>query len=129
MAKDVRQGQSLTFTGSGFEPGESVAGSVHSDVVDLGTAVTDAKGNVAFTWNVPANFALGQHTVILEGETSKRKVEATFTVLANQAMEQGKDDLANTGANTAALWGAAMLMALLGAGIVLGNRRRAGLHK
>ena len=134
----------MTFTGSGFLPGENVKGTVHSDPVDLGVSVADANGNVSFTWNVPANFATGEHTVILTGETSTRQVEAIFTVLAAGGASTtaaataatsattsapAKGELATTGSATTALWGAALLMALLGAGIVLGNRRRAGLHK
>ncbi|MGN5732814.1 family 20 glycosylhydrolase [Arthrobacter psychrochitiniphilus] len=129
VAKDVRQGQALTFTGSGFQPGEPVSGVVHSEQVDLGTTVADANGNVSFLWNVPANFAVGEHTVILSGEHSHRVVEAVFTVLPTSTTEQGNSDLANTGANTSALWVGALLMALMGAGMVLGNRRRAGQHK
>ncbi|MFQ4150127.1 family 20 glycosylhydrolase [Arthrobacter sp. LAPM80] len=129
VAKDVRQGQSVTLTGSGFQPGEQVTGTVHSTPVDLGTSVADASGNVSFTWTVPASFDLGQHIVTLTGELSGRSVEASFTVLPSQAVQQDGDGLAHTGANTTSLWGAALLMALVGAGIVLGNRRRAGLHK
>lgn len=123
VAKDVRQGQAATFTGSGFLPGENVRGTVHSDPVDLGLAIADADGNVSFRWNVPANFAVGTHTVTLSGESSKRVVEASFTVLSSS------DELARTGANTMALWGGALLMVLLGAAAVVGNRRRTGLHK
>ncbi|POH61071.1 hypothetical protein CVS28_00760 [Arthrobacter glacialis] len=144
-ADDVQQGQALTFTGSGFLPGEKVSGTVHSDPVDLGVSVADASGNVSFTWNVPANFTVGEHTVTLSGETSKRVVEAVFTVLASAAAttatggatssaaatssDSTKDGLANTGTRATALWGGAALMALLGAVVLMSNRRRAGMHK
>ena len=123
----VVQGQTVTFTGTGFTPGESVTGTVHSQPVNLGTVAADAQGNVSFTWNVPAGFAPGEHTVTLKGETSKRAVQATFTVVAAPAPPQ--DGLASTGTSTAGLWGGSLILVLLGAGVVLGNRRRAGLHK
>lgn len=132
-ARDVQQGQTVTFTGSGFQPGENVRGTINSDPVDLGVAVADASGNVSFTWVVPGNFTLGEHTVTLAGETSLRTVQATFTVFAAAAVvgnnANNGDGLANTGSATTALWGGALLMALFGAGMVMANRRNAGLHK
>lgn len=130
----MQQSQTVTFTGSGFQPGENVRGTVNSDPVDLGVVVADANGNVAFTWVVPADFALGEHTVTLAGETSLRTVQATFTVFAAAAVvgnntNSNGNGLANTGSATTALWGGALLMALFGAGMVMANRRNAGLHK
>lgn len=63
----VRQGASLTITGQGFDAFESVVGVVNSDPVGLGARTANADGVVAFTWTVPADFELGEHSVTLTG--------------------------------------------------------------
>ena len=45
----------MTFTGSGFQPGENVRGTVHSDPVDLG---------VASSWDLGAVHTMGRISAI-----------------------------------------------------------------
>ena len=78
----VEQGQTITFTGTGFAPNEPVAGVVNSDPVSLGSALASADGTVAFTWTVPANFAVGVHSIVLTGALSGATASATFEVTA-----------------------------------------------
>ena len=125
MTENVYVGNAITFKGTGFRPGENVSGTVHSQPVSLGSVVADAQGRVSIGWIVPANFEIGEHTIVLTGESSKRSLVGQFTVLKAGETTQ---DLAQTGATTSALWSAALIVGLIGAGIVIGNRRRAGLH-
>ncbi|MET4003963.1 alpha-galactosidase [Arthrobacter sp. UYCu511] len=126
VAKDVYQGNAITFKGAGFRPGEMVQGTVFSQPISLGSVQADAQGTVSIGWIVPVNFATGEHKIVLTGADSGQTLVGFFNVLSPGQSADG--DLASTGANTNALWAAASLMALLGAGIVIGNRRRAGLH-
>ena len=125
VTENVYVGNAITFKGTGFRPGENVSGTVHSQPVSLGSVVADAQGRVSIGWIVPANFEIGEHTIVLTGESSKRSLVGQFTVLKAGETTQ---DLAQTGATTSALWSAALIVGLIGAGIVIGNRRRAGLH-
>ncbi len=126
VAKDVYRGTAITFKGTGFLPGEVVSGTVFSEPTDIGSVTADAHGNVSIGWIVPENFATGEHKIVLTGADSERTLVGIFNVLTTG--QTGTGDLASTGTNTNALWAAASIMALLGAGIVIGNRRRAGLH-
>ncbi len=75
---------SITATGSGFGPGETVTGTVFSDTMNLGTKTADRSCEVSFTFSVQ-NLALGEHTVVLSGPSGSGS--ATFT-----ATESGQDD-------------------------------------
>ncbi|WP_378148097.1 HtaA domain-containing protein [Cnuibacter sp. UC19_7] len=77
---EVRQGEELVVTGTGFGPGERVAATVFSDPVALEPQTADAQGNVAFRWTVPADFATGAHTV--EVTSAAGTASAQFTVTA-----------------------------------------------
>jgi hypothetical protein len=74
-------GETLTVTGTGFQPGESVTATVYSEPVGLGAKQADATGKVVFTWQVAAGTAIGQHRVELVGALSG-KVDGAFTVEA-----------------------------------------------
>ncbi|MGW9021846.1 Ig-like domain-containing protein [Leucobacter chromiiresistens] len=80
-ANEVRPTEQLTITGTGFLPEETVSAEVHSQPVSLGSAAADAEGTVVFTFDVPADFALGAHTALLNGAQSGQ-VSAEFTVVA-----------------------------------------------
>ncbi|QIK63227.1 DUF11 domain-containing protein [Leucobacter viscericola] len=115
----LRAGETQTAYGYGFQPGEKVTGVLRSTPVDLGTQVADANGEVTFTFTVPADLEIGEHSVTLTGPFSG-SVKDTFEVL----VEKSAIELAVTGG---ALWfplGAGVL--LLGAGMILvvSKRRR-----
>ena len=106
-APTVRQGGTLTVTGTGFS--STVRGTVRSDPVDLGTQQPDSSGTVRFTFPT-ADLAPGAHTVTLRSEEST--VVVAFTVV-------GPSTLASAGADVPP----AALVA--GIGLLVSSRRRA----
>jgi titin len=84
----LKAGETLTITGSGFNPNESLAAEIRSETVSLGTQPADADGNVVFTWTVPEGFELGAHEAVvidLQGTAFK----AQFTVLPAEIEKTG----------------------------------------
>lgn len=76
----VERGASVTFTGSGFEPGTQVAATVYSTPVALGTKAANADGIVSFDWTVPNNFEIGPHSIeLVAGDIT---VSANFEVVS-----------------------------------------------
>ena len=73
-------GASVTVTGAGFQPGESVQLSFNGPVVATETA--DTNGQVTFSFTMPATLAAGQYGVTATGETSKVVVNTTYTLIA-----------------------------------------------
>jgi hypothetical protein len=70
---------SLTVTGAGFQPGETVQFWFNGAVVD--TAVADTKGTAAATFVVPM-LAAGPYDVTAIGQSSTVTVTSSYTVLA-----------------------------------------------
>ena len=115
----LERGQQQTAVGTGFEPGEVVTGLMNSAPLALGTQVADARGEVTFTWTIPASTDLGGHTVTLTGPESG-SVIGTFQVVA--------DGLAGTGSDVPAGWlllGFMLLVLGLGTTLVVRSRRMA----
>ena len=126
--------------GTGYAPGTVVHGFMSSSpVVDLGTQVADADGEVTFTWTVPASADLGTHTFSLTAEGYADQA-ATFEVVGAPAAPGsptapaattdtpqpiGPGDLAGTGFD-ATLAGAAGLLLLAGALVLLMARAHRG---
>ncbi|MDR0417189.1 MAG: fibronectin type III domain-containing protein, partial [Propionibacteriaceae bacterium] len=108
----LKPGETLTIKGSGFTPGETVVGEIHSDNVGLGTQTVDADGNVTFTWTVPADFALGAHDAVVI-DTQGTLFKARFTVLAAEIEPTGADVAQNmaTAAGLSLLLAVACLLA------------------
>jgi hypothetical protein len=73
-------GASLTVTGAGFRPGESVDLTFNGPSV--GTATADTSGNVTWTFTVPSTLAAGQYGVTATGATSGAVANATYTLAA-----------------------------------------------
>jgi hypothetical protein len=72
-------GTSLTVSGSGFSPGESVVVSFHT--TELTRIEADVKGAFGTSVRVPANWSFrGQFFVIARGESSLRSQTAPFQV-------------------------------------------------
>ena len=63
----VRNGDTLTFTVTGVNPGSTVTVTVHSDIQTLGTLVADANGKASGTLALTADLPSGSHTLVLEG--------------------------------------------------------------
>jgi len=73
-------GTSLTVTGAGFRPGESVALAFNGPTVATSTA--DTGGNVTWTFTIPATLAAGQFGVTATGATSAVSVDSSYTLTA-----------------------------------------------
>ncbi|MGC7102920.1 HtaA domain-containing protein [Amycolatopsis lurida] len=75
----VVQGGTLTATGSGFTPGESVA--LTSEAPEV-SAVADTAGAFFVTLAIPRSLGVGAHLVTATGAVSQKPVTAAFTVTA-----------------------------------------------
>jgi len=76
----VQVGWKVTGVAAGFQPGESVRGTMQSFPLDLGTQKADANGVVQFTWVIPADTPAGTHTFVATG--SSQTMRGTFNVPA-----------------------------------------------
>jgi len=65
----VKAGESITASGSGFKPGESV--SVFWNGVFQFAVTADGKGSVSFEFVIPIDAKAGIHTLSAEGPTTK----------------------------------------------------------
>ncbi|WP_243232110.1 HtaA domain-containing protein [Microbacterium sp. CIAB417] len=65
VGASAQQGGLLTITGGGFQAGDAVTAVAHSEPVTIGTVPASGSGTVTFSWNVPADFPVGAHTVEL----------------------------------------------------------------
>lgn len=65
----VAQGGALPVAVSGLEPGQQIAAALFSDpIVIEGIPAASADGTVAFTVQIPADFEVGAHTLVLTSE-------------------------------------------------------------
>lgn len=115
----VEQGGSLSVRLSGLEPGQQVAATLFSNpIVVPGIPAADASGKVAFTVRIPADLALGAHTLVIES--------AGFEPIAVGVTVVAPGQLAVTGAQLpwAIALGAALLV-VLGSALVALRRRPA----
>lgn len=65
----VEAGGSLSVTMSGLEPGQQIGAVLHSDPLTVtGIPAADAQGAVTFSVRIPADFALGAHTLELTAD-------------------------------------------------------------
>ncbi|QOR47712.1 exo-alpha-sialidase [Trueperella pecoris] len=147
--KTVEQGSALTITGKDFAPNEAVKVTVHSDPVTVFEGKADDKGGLVKTWTVPADFAVGTHTVRIDGAYSA--AEAKFEVKKAPEAEPAtpepttpepteepqptekpvaeapapKSKLAHTGMSAETYAGAAAMTLMAGAALVTLRRRQA----
>jgi len=82
LQTDVTAGQTVTAKATGFQPGEQVTVTANSTPLALGKFTASASGAVNVQFKVPADFAVGNHTVQFVGATSG-KVIAAFHVVAS----------------------------------------------
>ncbi|QTG75479.1 exo-alpha-sialidase [Trueperella pecoris] len=101
--KTVEQGSTLTITGKDFAPKEDVKVTVHSDPVTVFEGKADDKGGLVKTWTVPADFAVGTHTVRIDGAYSA--AEAKFEVKKAPEAEPTKPEPTKPGVSTGSVDG------------------------
>jgi len=121
----VQPGWTLVGVAAGFQPGESIHGSMHSLPFDLGTQVANTEGLVQFTWVVPADTPAGTHTFVATGQT--RTLQTTFTVTVPAPTLPGGGTtvvIPSGGTATPALGGWAVLLLITGAAALTAIRWR-----
>jgi LPXTG-motif cell wall-anchored protein len=83
----VAAGGQLSFSATGFAPGETVDVIVHSDPVVLDPVTADANGAISASRDLPADLPAGPHELVLTGATSGATASATFTAAASATCE------------------------------------------
>lgn len=117
-ASTVEQSGKVVVTVSGLDPDEAdLSAEVHSTPFPLGTTTANGSGVATWTFNVPASFPRGKHTVIVtRGAHGGQQLSLSLVVTGS---------LAETGAaESAGLGVLAGLIVVSGAGLVLTARRR-----
>lgn len=124
-------GQVVQLTGDGFAPGETVAMTMHSSSLSLGTVKANAQGTITGSFTVPAGVDVGRHTVEFSGDISKTAVSLPFVVLkpgapASSVPSAAKAPLADTGLpyDVGGVAMIAILVLLAGAAAIAVVRRR-----
>src|SRR3954452_21870015 len=80
-ASAVVPGQTITDSGTGYQPNETVTITLHSDPVVLGTATGDSSGAWSTQVMIPSDTSLGTHTITAIG-TAGNFASVTITVVA-----------------------------------------------
>ncbi|MGH9029590.1 MAG: LPXTG cell wall anchor domain-containing protein [Acidimicrobiales bacterium] len=124
-------GCTLTLTGTGFQPGETVALVLDGTPVSLGTTTADPSGDFTQGVSIPANSTAGAHTIVATGETSGAVASFAITLTSSTTGVSSpttpsapSSSLPLTGADISAMVGAAAVAIALGAMLVLASRRR-----
>ncbi|MFG6445537.1 ExeM/NucH family extracellular endonuclease [Microbacterium sp. P07] len=79
----VEQGGSLSVTVTGLEPGQQIAATLFSDpIVAKGIPAADASGRTTFAIAIPADFALGEHELVVTA-ANESPIRVSVTVVAN----------------------------------------------
>jgi len=73
-------GASQVVTGDGFQPGERICGNMAPDNADIECMFADQSGHIEFSFIVPSDAQLGDHTVTLIADHSG-SASATFAVV------------------------------------------------
>jgi non-lysosomal glucosylceramidase len=144
-ASQVRTGDAMLISATGFSTGAAVELVVNSEPVVIGTVKAGDDGRFSISWTVPVSIAPGAHRVVASTQDGAR-ASADFTVIG--ASEGGavvgsnggesasvrdaadpQEDLANTGADAVGMVIAvAAGLCLLTLGATLRIRRRTGRH-
>ncbi len=120
----VAAGGSVTVSGSGFEPGSSLTGTLccPSSVVGIGTVVADAAGAYSITSTIPTDAQSGTCTMAVSGAAvGGVKLMVSFGSL----VVQGSGGLLPvTGSEIGTLVGVATALVLAGVGFAYAARRK-----
>ncbi|MDH6182415.1 hypothetical protein M2152_002597 [Microbacteriaceae bacterium SG_E_30_P1] len=116
---EAKRGDTVTVTGGGFHPGETVRLELRLGGVTLvvGSAVADASGSFTATVTIPASAAIGTHALHGVGAESGRSFSSTLSVTHVGA-------LAATGSDAFVALGLAVALLLLGVSAAAIARRR-----
>jgi hypothetical protein len=114
--------ESFSATASGFAPGAPITWAIYSTARTLTTSVADANGDATARLTIPAGLS-GLHTIVAAGiapDGSPLFVTATTTVIAPTSTTA----LSSTGVSVGTLPLAALLLLLVGLGLMLAVRLR-----
>ena len=144
----LKPGDKVTLTGSGFQPDETVAVLLDSASDALATGKADSSGAVEVSVTLPSHLAAGAHLLRLRGSFASAAFRFAVAAAPTPApstsspLQPGGSSggglsggsagggsssgggLAFTGAKVTTGLGAALLLVLGGAGLLLGSRRR-----
>ncbi|MGH3494920.1 MAG: hypothetical protein ACRDQ1_17025 [Sciscionella sp.] len=127
--QSVQPGDTITVNGSGFPANTSVALTVHSTPMSLGSIHTDANGSFSDTVTIPSSLVGSNHKIVAASASTTCSFDpfGTQQVAAAQSSKatSGVGGLATTG--FAALTASVIAVALLAGGgllLLLGRRRR-----
>lgn len=108
------------MTVTGLRSGERISAELHSTPVAVaGIPAADVEGSVTFTVRVPADAAVGAHTLVVS--------DAAGTVIARlpiEVVDAGAAALASTGSNPIGGLAAVAMVLVVGAVVALGISRR-----
>lgn len=124
-AAQASRGDTVTVTGSGFHPGETVRLELRtgSTIVGLGTAVADASGGFTAVVTIPAGAPLGDHALVATGGESARAFSSALSVVGPALAATGSD------AGGALVAGMLGLLLLGGGALALGAARARGARR
>jgi LPXTG-motif cell wall-anchored protein len=130
----VVPGQTIGVTGEGWAAGSTVTLTFFSDPVTLGTTVPNASGDFSSSVTIPANAALGTHTVQATGASLANPavpltLTASLTVVASTAAPAAaapapSHPLPLTGWDTRGPLLGGLALLIIGTGAVLLSRNR-----
>ncbi len=80
---EVKVGDTVHLTGSGFAPGEVITLEMHSDPVPLGTVAADAQGKIDARVTIGSAVAAGDHTLVLIRPAGAQALRIPITVTAS----------------------------------------------
>ncbi len=142
-ATTVRPGQSITVSGTAFDPATRVALELRSDPVALGEVDVDQEGAFSRSITIPAATAPGEHAIAVI-RADGTELTAPLIVTSGDGDDDGEDggggdgggagaggsdgtssgDLASTGAEPWLFLAAGVLSVLLGAAVLVARRAR-----
>lgn len=129
VPSNVRPGQTITVTGTGFVPGEQVQVIMMSEPVVLASAIADGDGVAVATVRIPLAATSGEHHLYMYGMTSRAGVGGPTQVITEAATPVTADAppvaLALTGSSTGRLLTLGFVLVALGASFLVRSTRRA----
>lgn len=78
-------GRAMTFSATGFAPGEQVVATLDDGVASVGPMVAGTSGEVAGVLQLPADLGVGTHTLRMTGAASGTELSENFPVAAGAA--------------------------------------------
>lgn len=120
-------GRVLTFTGTGFQPGEQVVAVLGAGETGAGPLIAGRFGEVGGALTLPGSLRTGTHVLQLVGAGSGQVAEATITVMADPAALTAAENAAGEGPSwpvLAVLIAAAVLLIVVISSLVTGIARR-----